>query len=157
MHLRSRPSELAIPVNPAREVHCSGNSQEAGNRANQKGVVLKPQQHIDEGVKEAEAKKGAEALNATVEDPSSVCREKNDRCTTSDQESEIKADSFGEREQQEIEDDLRDANQDVLGGMDALAGCHLKDEIGQKQQAQEEQHVLKRAVYGLVWVCQLNK
>jgi len=40
---------------------------------------------------------------------------------------------------------------------DAFAGCHLKDEVGQKQQTKEEQHVFKRAVYGLVWVCQLNK
>ena len=68
------PSELAIPVNPAGEVHCGGNRQEAGDRAYQKGVVFKTQQHIDEGVKEAKTKKRAEALNAALEDPSSICR-----------------------------------------------------------------------------------
>ena len=74
MFLSSGPSELAIPVRPAGEVHCSGNCDESGNRAYQKGVVFKTQQHMDEGVKEAETKKGAEALNPTLEDPSSVCR-----------------------------------------------------------------------------------
>ena len=54
--LSSCPSELAIPVDSTGEVHRRGNRHEAGNGTDQKGVVFKTQQHIDEGVKEAENK-----------------------------------------------------------------------------------------------------
>ena len=51
--------------------------------------------------------------------------------------------ALGEGKQEQVEDDLRNADEHILRWMNALACCHLKNKVGEKEKAQEEEGVFE--------------
>src|SRR6202034_1630918 len=78
--------------------------------------------------------------------------EQADGSDAGEEKGKVKADVFGDGEEQQIEDDLRNADEHVLRRVDALGGGDFKDEIGKEDESQKERHVFEGAADGLVGV-----
>jgi hypothetical protein len=59
--------------------------------------------------------------------------------------------------QQQVEDDLGDAYENVLSRVNPLAGCNFEYEVGKEQQSQKEKCVFEGSVDGLIWICHLDE
>ena len=79
-----------------------------------------------------EGGEGAQPLRAAVEGPAGVGRDQADGRGRRDGEGQVEPGVFGDRQQQHVEDHLREADQDVLGGMHAPAGGRLEQEVGEE-------------------------
>ena len=119
-------------------------ASEACDCADEQGVVFKAQQQIDERVERGEDGEGLEASARLAKIHPALSGEQDDGGRAGDEEREIEADALGEGEQQQVEDDLRDADEDVLRGVDSFAGGDFEDEVGEEDQAEEEQYVFER-------------
>ena len=72
-------------------------------------------------------------------------------------ESQVEADTLCHRKQKQVEDDLSEADKNVLCRVHSLAGGDLEYEVREEEEAQEKRHVLEGAVYRLIWVSEFNK
>src|SRR5208283_5660328 len=107
--------------------------------------------------KQSKRGQSSQSLHAAGEHPSRVGREQGDRGSASDQKAPVETDPLGERQQQQIEDDLGDSDQNVLCGVNPLAGRNLKCEVGKEKETDEKEYILERSADGLIWICHFDE
>ena len=135
-----------VPIDRACEVHGTGNGEEAGNGTHEQGVIFEPQQQVDECIQQSEDNKRANSLCTACEDPASVGGKQSDGGSPGDEEAKIETDALGQRKQQQVKDDLCDAYENVLRGMDAFARGDLEYEVERKSRPRKRRTYLSERV-----------
>ena len=136
---------VSIPVDIASDVHCRCYSSEAGDGSDEQGICFDAQKHVYEGVESREGGERAEGELAAFEDPLGIDREESDCGCAGEEEAEVEAEMLCQGKQQEIKDDLRDADQSILSGMKGLAAQDFEKKIGEEDEPEEERDVVERA------------
>ena len=135
-----------VPVEVPGAVHRCGKGGKEQQAAGEQGVFLALQQEVEHGVGEREDAAEGQGAARTAQHGAEVAR---DEAVAGKRRKDVgggKADLLAEREQEQVEDDDRCADEGVLHGVDAQAAQGLEEEAAAEGDDQEEDGIFAAAL-----------
>ena len=123
----------------------------------EEGVILKTHEQVNEAVDHREDHQGLDLIGPALERPAGIEPDQQHGGHGGGGEGPVEADQLRDAQKQQVKDHLGQADQNVLGRVNAAPREGLEDKKGQEDQANEHDRVLQGAGDVLVRVVRLDE